>query len=119
MYATFIDDFSRYTWVYLLKTKDEVFDIFFKFKSAMENQLNTKIKCLRSDNGGEYTSTKFKDYCHAHGIKRELSSPRTPQQNGVAERKSRTLCECAKTMRLHANLPKSFWGEALICANYL
>ena len=110
MFVTFIDDFSRYTWVYLLKTKDEVYDIFVKFKSLVENQLNGKIKCLRSDNGGEYTSKKFKEFCDAHGIKRELSCPRTSQQNGVAERKNRSLCKMAKEMRLHANLPKSYWG---------
>jgi hypothetical protein len=74
---------------------------------------------LRSDNGGEHTSLKFKAFCKEHGIKRELSCPRTPQQNGVAERKNRTLCEGAKAMRLGADLPKPFWGDALICANYV
>ena len=96
-----------------------VFDIFLSFKAFVEKQFQFKIKALRCDSGGEYTSTKFNDYCMQEGIRREFSCSYTPQQNGVAERKNRTICECAKALRLEACLPKEFWGEAVSCANYL
>jgi len=78
-YSTFIDDYSRMTWIYLLKTKDAVFDKFVEFKASIENITGRKIKLLRSDNGGEYTSNEFKDFCKGEGIKRELTTPYTPQ----------------------------------------
>jgi transposase InsO family protein len=81
-FVTFIDDYSRRTWIYFLKTKDEVFDQFQEFKALVENQTGKKIKVLRSDNGGEYTSNEFKDFCREAGIKKELTMPYNPQQNG-------------------------------------
>ena len=82
---SFIDDFSRKTWIYFLKKKDEVFGKFKDFKALIENHTNTKIKTLRSDNGGEYTSKEIDGFCKDDGIKRELNTPYNPQQNGVAE----------------------------------
>jgi len=76
-YVTFIDDYSRKTWIYLLKSKDEVFNKFYEFKASIENLTGKKIKILRSDNGGEYTSNEFKDFCKGEGIKRELTTPYT------------------------------------------
>ena len=67
-----------------------------------------KVKCLRLDNGGEYINGRFSEYCDAQGIRMEKTIPGTPQQNGVAERMNRTLNECARSMRLHAGLPKTF-----------
>jgi transposase InsO family protein len=64
----------------------------------VENEMDSRIKCLRSDNGGEFTSKEFMDYCNNHGIKRQFSVARTPQQNGVVERKNRTVQEMARTM---------------------
>jgi transposase InsO family protein len=86
-YVSFIDDFSRKTWIYFLKNKDEVFSKFKEFKALVENLFERKIKVLRSHNGGEFTSGEFKEFCREAGIKRELSTPYNPQQNGVAEMK--------------------------------
>jgi transposase InsO family protein len=74
---------------------------------------------LRSDNGGEYTDGGFKEFCAANGIRMEKTIPGTPQQNGVAERMNRTLNERARSMRLHAGLPKTFWADAVSTAAYL
>jgi transposase InsO family protein len=87
-YVTFIDDFSRKSWIYFMKTKDEVFSHFRAFKTQMENMTGRKIETLRTDNEGEYTSTKFLDLCKEAGIKREKIVAYNPQQNGVAERKT-------------------------------
>jgi hypothetical protein len=92
-YVTFIDDYSRKTWLYLLKTKDEVFNKFQEFKAEIENLTNKKIKTLRTDNGGEYTSKEFVSFCKSTRIRRELTVPHNPQQNGVAERKNRSIEE--------------------------
>ena len=78
-YVTFIDNYSKKTWIYFMKTKDEVFSRFQEFKALVENQTRRKIKTLRSNNGGEYTSKAFKDFCAGAGIKRELMVPYNPQ----------------------------------------
>jgi transposase InsO family protein len=86
-YVSFIDDFSRKTWIYFLKAKSEVLNKFKEFKVLVENLFENKIKILRSDNGVEFTSDEFKAFCKEVRIKRELSTPYNPQRNGVAERK--------------------------------
>ena len=78
-----------------------------------------KVKCLRSDNGREYIGGGFSEYCVAQGIRMEKTIPRTPQQNGVAERMNRTLNKHVRSMRLHAGLPKTFWVDAVSTAAYL
>ena len=118
-FLTFTDDKSRYSWVYILKTKDQVFDYFLEWKALVEKATKKKIKTLRTDNGGEYTSTRFQDYLKAEGIRHELTVPKTPQQNGIAERLNRTLVETAQSMLLDAKLPKRFWAEAISTAVYL
>lgn len=118
-FVTFIDDATRKTWVYMLKRKSEVFEIFQKFHAMVERETERKLKCLRSDNGGEYTSAEFKNYCSQHGIRHEKTVPRTPQHNGVAERMNRTIVEKVRCMLKMSNLPKTFWGEAVNCAVYL
>ncbi|KAL4572640.1 hypothetical protein LXL04_019420 [Taraxacum kok-saghyz] len=118
-YVTFIDDCTKKVWVYFLKQKSEVFNEFKKWRAIVENEKNLKIKCFRSDNGGEYSSNEFVDYCAENGIRMMKTVPENPQQNGVAERMNRTLCERAKSMRLNAGLPKMFWADAVNTAAYL
>ena len=118
-FLLFIDDFSRKTWVYFLKQKSEVFEAFKKFKAAVEKESGCKIKAMRSDRGGEFTSKEFQEFCDANGIRRPLTVPRSPQQNGVAERKNRTILDMARSMLKSKNLPKEFWAEAVACAVYL
>lgn len=116
-YITFIDDSTRKVWVYFLKRKSEAFDAFRRWKSLVETETGLKLKCLRSDNGGEYEV--FKPYCAEQGIRLEKTVPGTPQQNGVAERMNRTLNERARCMRLKSGLPETFWAEAINTAAHL
>jgi transposase InsO family protein len=118
-YVSFIDDYSRKTWIYFLKSKDEVFSKFKDFKALIENLSERKIKILRSDNGGEYTSKEFVSFCGDVRIKRELTTPYNPQQNGVAERKNRKIMEAVKTMIHDQDLPMCLWAEATIAAVYV
>ncbi|RVX18428.1 Retrovirus-related Pol polyprotein from transposon TNT 1-94 [Vitis vinifera] len=92
-FVTFIDDYSRYGYVYLIQRKFEAFEKFKEFRAEVEKQLSKSIKTLRSDRGGEYLVYEFKDYLIENGILSQLTAPRTPQQNGVAERRNRTLLD--------------------------
>ena len=85
----------------------------------MENRLSTKIKALKTDQGREYLSEQFKKFCDEKGIARQLTIPYTPQQNGVAERRNRTLFDMVRSMMAQANLPIFFWGDALLTAIYI
>jgi transposase InsO family protein len=118
-YVSFIDDYSRKTWIYFLKSKDEVFSKFKEFKALIENLSERKIKILRSDNGGEYTSKEFVNFCKDVGIKRELTIPYNPQQNGVAEHKNRTIMEVVKTMIHDQDLPMCLCAEATMATVYV
>jgi hypothetical protein len=118
-YVIFIDDFSRKTWIYFLKKKDEVFGRFKEFKALVENATEKKIKILRSDNGGEFISNPFKDLCKESGIKREFTVSYNPQQNGVAERKNRHITEAAKAMIHDQGLTMNLWAEASRTAVYI
>jgi transposase InsO family protein len=118
-FVTFIDDYSRHTWICPMKSKSEVFSHFLKLKNRMENETNRKIRCLRSDGGQEYFSTEFKAFLEEKGIRREFSCRYTPQQNGVAERKNRTILEMARAMLHEKNMPKIYWAEAAVTAVYL
>jgi hypothetical protein len=118
-YVSFIDDYSRKTWIYLLKAKNEVFGKFKEFKALVENLTKRKIKILQSDNGGEFTSEEFNEYCKEAGIKRELSTPYNLQQNGVAERKNQTIMEVVKAMIHDQDLPMHLWAEATKIAVYV
>jgi transposase InsO family protein len=88
-----VDDYTRMTVVCFLKNKSEAFENFKIHKEMVENEMDSRIKCLISDNGGESTSKEFMDYCNNHGIKRQFFVARTPQQNGVVERKNMTVQE--------------------------
>jgi hypothetical protein len=85
----------------------------------VENETGKKLKCLISDNGGEYCRKDFDAYCSYHGIRRENKVPRTPQENGVSERMNRTIMECARSMRLHASFPLQFWVDVVDIVIYL
>ena len=105
-YIIFIYDFTRMCWIYFLKFKSEVVSVFFKFKQWIENQSGCKIQVLRSDNGKEYTSNEFNKFCEETGIEHHLSAPYSPQQNGVSERKNRTIMKMSRCMLHEKNLPK-------------
>lgn len=118
-FLTFIDDASRKVWIYVLKTKAEVFQHFQTFHAMMKRETGKKLKCFRTDNGGEYTSKEFEAYCATRGIRHEKTVVGTPQHNGVAERMNRTIVEKVRCMLKMAKLPKSFWGESVRVACYL
>jgi transposase InsO family protein len=101
------------------KTSEDVLKRFKEFKALVENQTGKRIKILRSDNGGEYTSYAFKKFCTKAGIKRELTVPYTPQQNGVSERKNRAIVGAAKAMLHDQDLPKFLWAKACNTVVYL
>ena len=128
-FVTFIDDFSRYVTVYMMEKKSEVFYRFKDYITLIENRTGTKVKQVnfenqtvkrfRSDNGGEYTSKEFENFCRGRGIKLEPTIPYTPQQNGVAERMNRTLTETARSMLHHSGRPLNLWAEAISTAAYV
>ncbi|GJY32556.1 putative ribonuclease H-like domain-containing protein [Tanacetum coccineum] len=113
------DDYSRFTWVFFLTTKDETSEILKNFIKEIENLVDLKVKIIRSDNGTEFKNKVMDDFCREKGIKREYSVARTPQQNSVAERRNRTLIEAARTMLADSKLPTTFWAEAVSTACYV
>jgi hypothetical protein len=108
-----VDGYSRYTWVFFMKDKSKVHEIFKKFATRAQNEFDMKIKRVRSDNGTEFKNTNIEEYLDEEGIGHELSVPYTPQQNGIVERKNRTLIEAARTMLDEYNTSDSFWAEAI------
>ncbi|GKA04003.1 putative ribonuclease H-like domain-containing protein [Tanacetum coccineum] len=113
------DDYSRFTWVFFLTTKDETSEILKNFIKEIENLVDKKVKIIRSDNGTEFKNKVMDDFCREKGIKREYSVARTPQQNGVAERRNKTLIEAARTMLADSKLPTTFWAEVVSTACYV
>ena len=118
-FLTFIDDYSRFCVVYILKNKGEVFEKIKEYLEMVENQLNGKVKIIRSDNGGEYISYKVRDLLKSKGIIHQFTVPYCPEQNGVAERKNRSLQEMANCMIIQSKLEKCFWAEAILTSNHL
>ncbi|KAK2411518.1 putative mitochondrial protein [Trifolium repens] len=114
-----VDDYSRWTWVKFLRNKDDTYEVFSIFCTQIQNEKDSKILKVRSDHGGEFENEPFEKFCEEHGILHEFSSPRTPQQNGVVERKNRSLQEMARTMMHENNLAKFFWAEAVNTACYI
>lgn len=112
-----MDDFSRFTWLYLAKAKSDIPKNFTEFKALVELQLNHKIKALQSDGGGEYIA--LKSFLATHGIKHRISCPHTPQQNGLSERKHKHLIEMTLSLLAKASMPQSFWDEAVLTSTFL
>ena len=108
-----VDDYSRFTWVFFLHDKSETKSILKTFIRRSQNEYEVKIKKIRSDNGSEFKNTQIEEFLDDEGIKHEFSAPYTPQQNGVAERKNRTLIEMARTMLDEYKTSDSFWAEAI------
>uniref|UniRef100_UPI001C3D50FB DDE-type integrase/transposase/recombinase n=1 Tax=Picosynechococcus sp. (strain ATCC 27264 / PCC 7002 / PR-6) TaxID=32049 RepID=UPI001C3D50FB len=118
-FISFIDDYSRYEYVYLMHHKFETLEKFKEYKDEVENLLGKTIKTFRSNRGGEYMDLNFQNYMIEHGIKSQLSAPSMPQQNGVSERRNRTLLDMVRSMMSYASLPNSFWGFAVETAVYI
>nr|GEX91349.1 putative ribonuclease H-like domain-containing protein [Tanacetum cinerariifolium] len=113
------DEYSRFTWVFFLATKDETSPILNTFITSIENQLSLKVKIIKSDNGTKLKNNDLNQFCRMKRIKREFSVPRTSQQNGIAKRKKRTLIEAARTMLVDSLLSIPFWAEAVNTACYV
>ncbi|KAK1661354.1 hypothetical protein QYE76_049513 [Lolium multiflorum] len=111
-----VDDYSRYSWVFLLKSKDETHREFIVFAKKAQRMYESEIKAIRTDNGTEFKNYTMREFVDDEGIKHEFSAPYTPQQNGVVERKNRTIIEMARTMLSEFNSPHNFWGEAISTA---
>ena len=116
---TFIDDFSRFATVKILKSTDAAFDEFVKFKSLAENEQGRKLKALQTDNGGEYFGQVFEHYLVKDGITHYKIVPRCSPQLGIGERENRTLAEMGRCLLIQSVLPEKFWGEAITTACYI
>ncbi|CAN1335388.1 Retrovirus-related Pol polyprotein from transposon TNT 1-94 [Linum perenne] len=114
-----VDDYTRFTWVIFLNRKNESSSLFRNFVLMTESSFPFKVSSIRSDHGGEFTSENFSSFCKEKGINHTFSAPRTPQQNGVVERKNRALLDLARTMLLDHDTPKKFWAEAVATACYI
>src|SRR5438132_934644 len=113
-----VDDYSRYSWTFFLQEKSETMSTFKKFAKRAQNLFGYTIVKIRSDNGSELKNSHIDDYCDEHGIKHELSSTYTPQQNGVVERKNKTLITLVRSMLDEYEMPERFWAEANNTACY-
>jgi len=118
-FITFIDDFSKYTYVYLMKNKSDAFETFKVYLNEVENQFGRKIKRFRSDRGREYDSNEFNSFIQSLGIIHEVTAPYSPASNGVAERKNRTLKNLVNAMLVSSGANVNLWGEAILTACYV
>ncbi|KAI3688864.1 hypothetical protein L2E82_46759 [Cichorium intybus] len=118
-FLTVVDDFTRATWVYLLKSKDEVFSSVFSLFKILQNQFGIKVKVIRSDNGTEFINNRMKMFCTNEGIVHQTTCAYTPQQNGVVERKHRHILNVARSLIFEAGLPFKYWGDAVLTSVFL
>jgi hypothetical protein len=114
-----VDDYSRFTWINFLREKSDTFCAFKDLCKQLQREKDSVIVRIRSDHGREFENSRFSEFCTAEGIGHEFSSPITPQQNGVVERKNRTIQECARVMLHSKKLPQHFWAEAMNTACYI
>ncbi|GJW48081.1 putative ribonuclease H-like domain-containing protein [Tanacetum coccineum] len=113
------DDYSRFSWVFFLATKDESSGILKSFITGIENLIDQRVKVIRCDDRTDFKNKEMNQFCERKGIKREFSVARTPQQNGVAKRENRTLIKAARTMLADSKLPTTFWAKAVNIACYV
>ena len=118
-YLVLVDEFTKFTWTYLLKHKSDTFKVFTQFQAMINTQFSLPIKILRTNCGGEFTSTDFNQFFANNGILHQLSYPHTPQQNGVVERKHRHLIQCALALLSESKLLISYWSYAVFTATHL
>ncbi|KAK8954800.1 hypothetical protein KSP39_PZI002048 [Platanthera zijinensis] len=118
-FVSFIDDFTRCCWVYLMRAKSDVFYFYTQFSHMVATQFSSRIQILRSDNGGEYTSSSFSAFLASQGTLHQFSCPYTPEQNGLAERKNRHLLNVTRCLLLGSHVPKLFWSAALLTGTFL
>jgi transposase InsO family protein len=114
-----VDDYSRYMWLSLLPSKDLAIDAIKKIKATDEKKSGHELCGLRIDRAGEFTVAQFTEYCAKLGIRREMTTPYSPQQNGVVERRNPTIMVVARCMLKAKSMPGMFWGEVVNCAVYL
>ncbi|WVZ63358.1 LOW QUALITY PROTEIN: hypothetical protein U9M48_012995 [Paspalum notatum var. saurae] len=114
-----VDDFSRFSWVYFMEFKDEAFGFFRDLVLRLRNESHKAMRAIRSDNGEEFRNSRFENFCRDLGLEHQFSSPYTRPQNGVVERKNRTLVEMARTMLDEHRTPRRFWDEAVNTACYI
>ncbi|CAM8877197.1 unnamed protein product [Rhodiola kirilowii] len=118
-FVTFVDDFSRMTWIYFMKNRSELFQHFSSVCAEIQTQFGVPVKILRSDNAKEYLSAPFHEFMQKHGILHQTSCVDTPSQNGVAERKNRHLLETARALLFEMQVAKKFWVDAVSTACFL
>lgn len=118
-FVTFIDEYSRYSHVYFLQQKSDVAEKLIEFIELVKNRFGVKPKIIRSDQGGEYINKRVESYLKQQGIQMQTTVAYSPQQNGIAERKNRTLMEAARTMLEESQIGDHYWAEAVCCANYV
>ncbi|CAH9142653.1 unnamed protein product [Cuscuta epithymum] len=118
-FVTFVDDYSRMTWLFFMKYRSELFTHFSAFCAEIKTQFNVPVRVLRGDNAQEYLSAPFKSFMLQHGIIHQTSCVDTPPQNGVAERKNRHLLETARALLFQMNVPKQFWADAVSTSCFL
>ncbi|KAG9458911.1 hypothetical protein H6P81_003419 [Aristolochia fimbriata] len=118
-YVVFIDDFSRFVWVYLLQSRSAFYTAYVEFSTMVRLSLFKSIKIFRSDSGGEYVSHQFRALLKSHGTQHQLSCPYTPQQNGVVERKHRHILDTTRALLLSSSVPRVFWGEVILTSVYI
>ena len=108
-----MDDYSRYMWISLLRSKDEAPETIRRFQASVEVESRHTLRVFCTDRGGEFTATEVADWCADQGIKRHLTAPYSPQQNGVVERCNQTVVGTARCMLKGTGMPAQFWGEAV------
>ncbi|KAF5199311.1 Retrovirus-related pol polyprotein from transposon tnt 1-94 [Thalictrum thalictroides] len=118
-YVLFTDDFTRYTWIFPMRNKNEVLTHFQTFLDRVRNIFNSTTHYFQSDGGGEYVNNLFTAFCNRMGIHHRLSCPHTPEQNGLAERKHCHIADMARTLLATSNAPLNLWVEAVSTAVYL
>lgn len=118
-FVTFVDEYTRKIWLYLVKERSEVFSVLVKFCALAERQSGHSLRIFRTDGGGEYTSKEFPNFCEERGIEHEITAPYTPQHNSLAERRNRALLAMARCMLKQKEMPHCYWGEAVTIAVFV